>query len=423
MPLVQNTGSPSQFANGQTTAQTFTYDNERDFLTAANYNDGYSSASVTWDYDAEGNRTTQSCTYDVLNRQTACSTFNYTSDALGNRTSRFNTANNANVTYTWDEMNRLTAYNSWEYAYRADGMRVSKYHSASSNARTLYKYDGQMGFEDMEIANTGGSISKMVYGLGARGLDLLEKVSTSGTTTVFPLYDCHGNNVASLSRSGASYALADQRIYDAWGRVRNTTATGDPRSRYVANLGHKYDDESDLIYMRARYYEPLRGRFISQDQRHSGGNWFTYCSNDPVSKSDPSGGDEVSDFFKQGQLFSLLGVLWAAVSFKYFSDGVLSTTEAAAGLSITVICACFAVYNFCEGLGGCDFGAGKKGLFGFFAGITVGIAAFAITALSKAFESLGGLARCYGIVGISAATACASYLAQCTAALIMIGNE
>jgi RHS repeat-associated protein len=154
-----------------------------------------------------------------------------------------------------------------------------------------------MGFEDREIANTGGAVSTMRYGLGARGLDLLERVTSSGTTTVFPLYDCHGNNVASLSRSGTSYALADQRVYDAWGRVRNTTATGDPRSRFCASLGHKTDDESDLIYMRARYYEPLRGRFISEDSQGAGGNWYTYCVNDPVNKVDESGNTPESSLF------------------------------------------------------------------------------------------------------------------------------
>gem|GEM_PF-6689855 len=39
----------------------------------------------------------------------------------------------------------------------------------------------------------------------------------------------------------------------------------DRSDTYCANLGHKQDDESGLIYIRARYYEPGSGRFISQD--------------------------------------------------------------------------------------------------------------------------------------------------------------
>ena len=31
------------------------------------------------------------------------------------------------------------------------------------------------------------------------------------------------------------------------------------------------------------------GRFITQDPIHSGNNWYSYCSNNPVSGTDPSG--------------------------------------------------------------------------------------------------------------------------------------
>ena len=41
------------------------------------------------------------------------------------------------------------------------------------------------------------------YGLGARGVDLIERTASNGAvTTGFPLYDAHGNNVATLSRAG-----------------------------------------------------------------------------------------------------------------------------------------------------------------------------------------------------------------------------
>jgi RHS repeat-associated protein len=111
-----------------------------------------------------------------------------------------------------------------------------------------------------------------------------------GTTAVtFPVYDGHGNMVATLSRSGNSYALVSQRSYDAWGLVRQGATTGDPTGRYCGNLGHKQDDESGLIYMRARYYEPTSGRFISQDPSMDGANWFTYCGNDPCNYVDETG--------------------------------------------------------------------------------------------------------------------------------------
>jgi hypothetical protein len=49
------------------------------------------------------------------------------------------------------------------------------------------------------------------------------------------------------------------------------------------------DDESGLIYMRARYYEPGSGRFMNQDNRCAGKNWFMYCGGNPVDLADGAG--------------------------------------------------------------------------------------------------------------------------------------
>ena len=95
--------------------------------------------------------------------------------------------------------------------------------------------------------------------------------------------------ISCLFKSGGSYALNDQRSYDAWGNIRAGNTTGDPKARYVANLGHLADDESGLTYMRARYYEPSSGRFVSEDPAMDGHNWFTYCGNVPNNFKDSSG--------------------------------------------------------------------------------------------------------------------------------------
>ncbi len=97
--------------------------------------------------------------------------------------------------------------------------------------------------------------------------------------------------IATLGRSENSpyFGVADLRSYDVWGAVRSGSTTGDPKQRYCANLGHVQDDESGLIYMRARYYEPWTGRFISEDPANDGWNWFVYGGNNPVEYGDYSG--------------------------------------------------------------------------------------------------------------------------------------
>jgi hypothetical protein len=41
--------------------------------------------------------------------------------------------------------------------------------------------------------------------------------------------------------------------------------------------------------MRARYYEPGTGRFVSEDRARDGTNWFSYCGNVPIVFVDESG--------------------------------------------------------------------------------------------------------------------------------------
>gem|GEM_PF-5773738 len=59
--------------------------------------------------------------------------------------------------------------------------------------------------------------------------------------------------------------------------------------------GQQSDADSGLLYLRARYYEPSTGRFITQDKKSgdpkipSTLNLYVYCKNNPIRYSDPSG--------------------------------------------------------------------------------------------------------------------------------------
>ena len=44
-----------------------------------------------------------------------------------------------------------------------------------------------------------------------------------------------------------------------------------------------------LVYVNARYLDPVIGRFISLDPVKDGSNWYAYCENNPLKYVDPTG--------------------------------------------------------------------------------------------------------------------------------------
>ncbi len=73
-----------------------------------------------------------------------------------------------------------------------------------------------------------------------------------------------------------------------YGLVR-AGAGGTSRHKFVGSLGHTSEDETGLIYMRARWMDPSLGRFISEDPARDGANWFEYCRGNPVNAVDRDG--------------------------------------------------------------------------------------------------------------------------------------
>jgi RHS repeat-associated protein len=228
------------------------------------------------------------------------------------------------------------------YAYRADGLRTQKeIHTGSTVSDiTQYRYNGQMGVEDVELHSTNGGTSYTVTAmtrsaLGARGIDAVSRTTNSGTSVSYPLYDGHGNNFGMLSKSGYSWSITDERTYDAWGNVRVGGLSDDQKGRYCGNLGHKQDDESGLIYMRARYYESQSGRFVSEDCKRNGSNWTVYSKNDPVNRLDGTGNEDEYELF--GQYLFGLGVGMMHIGCAQFAIGLFSFMNGIARLEASYV--------------------------------------------------------------------------------------
>ena len=88
--------------------------------------------------------------------------------------------------------------------------------------------------------------------------------------------------------------------YDAWGNT--VTEVLDCNANAIAELnpfryrGYYYDIETELYFLKSRYYDPELGRFMTVDDVSyldpdtiNGLNLYAYCGNNPVMCADPNG--------------------------------------------------------------------------------------------------------------------------------------
>ena len=114
--------------------------------------------------------------------------------------------------------------------------------------------------------------------------------SELGAMSYYYLYNAHGD-VTSLIDTIGNVAVSYD--YDAFGNILSQIGTAD---NHITYAGYQYDKESGLYYLNARYYDSVTARFISEDDpKYSKANdplslnLYTYCSNNPITYTDPSG--------------------------------------------------------------------------------------------------------------------------------------
>ncbi|EOW6137632.1 RHS repeat-associated core domain-containing protein, partial [Escherichia coli] len=102
------------------------------------------------------------------------------------------------------------------------------------------------------------------------------------------LYHCdhRGLPLALISKEGTTEWCAE---YDEWGNLLNEE-NPHQLQQLIRLPGQQYDEESGLYYNRHRYYDPLQGRYITQDPIGLKGGWnfYQYPLN-PVINVDPQG--------------------------------------------------------------------------------------------------------------------------------------
>ena len=268
-----NGNTTKEIRNGAVTS--YSYDS-LDRLISVTYSDG---SSASYEYDALNNRTQETYSNGNVKDYVYNEKYQLTEIKLNGQITDTFTYNESgavvthnNKTYTYDEWDRMSGYsdgtNTYTYKYDANGIRTQK-----NDKQYIIDINNNV---VAETDSTGTITDEILWGHNA----LARK--TNGTWYYY-IYNAHGDVVGLVNEAGS---VVNTYEYTPWGEIRNENETVDNPIKYA---GEYYDDELDMIYLRARYYDPATSRMLSEDPAKQGLNWYVYCSNNPVNRIDPSG--------------------------------------------------------------------------------------------------------------------------------------
>ena len=193
-------------------------------------------------------------------------------------------------TFAWDKANRLKtvtlAGNTTTLYYAPDGSRAQK---IAPTATMLYP--------DASVEITAGTTPAFTRYPHP-------DIKVVGTTKSF----LHRDHLASVRLVTTSTgAIAESTNYASYGE--RTNAGFQTSKSYI---GERFDPETGLLYLNARYMDPILGRFISPDDWDPtiagvGTNRYAYSQNDPINKSDQNGHSWLTDLFGKTKDTSLKG--------------------------------------------------------------------------------------------------------------------
>lgn len=330
-----------RYGNGVETA--YTYDGDGNIRTLETRAGENVLLSFAYQYDGNGNRTAKtgmqagvtlggvtseittgnnaldlSYAYDVrgqlLEERRNGASVCYAYDKAGNRIRK--TDAQGEIRYLYNEKNQLVEEESpadrKQFSYDCQGGIIEE-----KNAAGIRRFSYNSRRQQTRLETETGNVQENRYDAEGLRFELLE----NGRRTSFVYHDGELLQEEGREEQGTSYHLGagmeafrrgqelsyyhrDEQLstalvtdghgdvlnsyqYDAFGIPLDTTEQLNNRIRYT---GQQYEDVTGQYYLRARYYNPVAGRFMQEDVYQGDGlNLYAYCGNNPVVYDDPSG--------------------------------------------------------------------------------------------------------------------------------------
>ena len=314
-------GTVKNLKNGESLYTEYAYDKDKNLTGLRNILAGEVLADNHYRYDGNGNRTRKhqlqgdtSYTYDSLNRLTKVqypgSWEELTYDKAGNRTGRrspggvelyqydsrdrltSHTVNGITEGHTYDNAGNLLKDGKNQYSYDAFH-RTSRVETFDGNIQ-INRYDAEGLRHEME---ENGNLVQFIF----RGTEVAAEENkgetkryirsdvllASDAESARTYYHYASDELGSITHVTEGEEVLNQYEYDAWGNVTESQEKAENRFQFN---GQQLDPISQQYYLRARYYNPVIGRFAQEDTyRGDGLNLYAYCANNPVYYVDPSG--------------------------------------------------------------------------------------------------------------------------------------
>ena len=257
--------------------------------------------------------------------------------------------------------------------YDINGIRQKKYFYDNDRVHVYYTEDDRIHKE--VISENGATTKTLKYFYDESGI--------CGMSYNEQNYFFHKNAFGDVVRIyGSDALLVAEYVYDAWGNHKIYAPNGQEitDATHIANLnpfryrGYYYDTDMQLYYLNSRYYSPRACRFVSADDIDvatdnylstlNGLNLYTYCLNNPIMYTDPSG--HLAEWLWKliiGTSFILIGALvtaatagamtsfWAVFGSALLSSAMQVGTSVAIGVAVNGIVNLSNGNNFFDNIG------------------------------------------------------------------------